>query len=208
MNAATRTSGSAPGSMKPEWLSTQTVRRVTGTREAKFSAGPLRRASRAIATARGRRSRVGMRSGAPIVVKVPPGIPATASSPATRSGWRCATSNPTSTPYDQPAIRARSTPRASMRATRSSAWSRIRTRAGSAGRAEPKVPRWYQVSIEWSLSAWLSDGHICGTVPRPGLTISGGPAPSLHQPRNRVPSALTNSKVLGTACSLSPTVES
>ena len=128
---ARRTSvGRAVGNMKPLNRSTVVltgpigIRRATGVRT-----GAASLIARAVLTVIGRRSGRGMNRGAPMEAKVPPGTPATAKSPETRSGWRSASSKAVLTPIDQPATTQRSRSKASMTARASSTKASMPTRA-------------------------------------------------------------------------------
>ena len=114
------------------------IRRATGVRT-----GAASFIARAVVTVIGRRSGRGMNRGAPMEAKVPPGTPATAKSPETRSGWRSASSKAVLTPMDQPATTTRSRSKASMTARASSTKASIPTRAASSGRALRPTPRWF-----------------------------------------------------------------
>ena len=82
-------SGVARGSRKPEWVRTQAVRSLRGMRgDSHVNQPAVPRMALATPVERGLRSRRGSRSGPPMVEKVPPGTPATARIPATRSGCR------------------------------------------------------------------------------------------------------------------------
>jgi len=87
--ARAASSGSGTGSMKPLWLSTAVVRRPTGSRRVTRVAGlPRIPMTRARLTVIAERTNRGTPRGASMEAKVPPGTPATANSPVTRSGCR------------------------------------------------------------------------------------------------------------------------
>ena len=132
-------------------------------------------------------------NGASIVANVSPGTPATANSPDTRSGCRKASSNIVLTPIDQPMTGARSTPKWSITERVSSTNASMPQWAGSAGRSEPPVPRWFHEMTRTPQSGRSSAGQVHGPVPRPLQSTTVGPsmAPSgslVHAVR-RVPSS-------------------
>ena len=87
--------------MSPVCVTSQAARGPIGTFGAsQVSAGPRACTPRAAAVAIGWRSRRGTRQGAPMVANVPPGTPATASRPATRSGCRSASAKAVLTPIE------------------------------------------------------------------------------------------------------------
>jgi hypothetical protein len=109
--------------------------------------------------ATGRRTGRGSNRGAPIEENVPPGTPATAKIPLTRSGCNEASSNAVLTPNDQPATTQRSMPASSSTATASSTNAATSIRSGSAGRSEPPVPRWFHEATRTPQSRSSSAGH-------------------------------------------------
>ena len=121
---------------------TLAVSRLSGTaRASRFQNDPVLRITCAAATPVSWRMARGSRMMPNIARNIPPGTPATAIRPATRSGYRRANSKPTLTPMDQHGMTARSISSWSSSASRSPTWSSMRTREGSAGRSPPPVPR-------------------------------------------------------------------
>ena len=121
-------------------------------------------------------TRRGSLNGASIVAKVSPGTPATANSPGTRSGWRKASSNIVLTPIDQPIAPARSMPKWSITERASSTNASMPQWAGSAGRSEPPVPRWFQEMTRTPQSGRSSAGQAHGVVPSPLHSTTVGPS--------------------------------
>ena len=187
-------SGSGTGSMKPLWVSTAMVRGPTGSRVVTGEmARPASLSTRAMLTVTSCAIRRGSLNGASMVAKVSPGTPATANSPDTRSGCRKASSNIVLTPMDQPMTGARSTPKWSITDSVSSTNASMPQWAGSVGRSEPPVPRWFQEMIRTPQSGRSSAGQVHGPVPSPLQRTTVGPsmAPfgSLVQAVRRVPSS-------------------
>ena len=156
-------------------------------------AQPVRASVVATPMLSGRRAQRGICSGAPIDAKVPPGTPATANRPATRSGCSTASSNAVFTPIDQPRTGQRSTSASSSTASASSTNAVTSTRFRSAGRSEPPTPRWFHESTRTPQSERSSAGQAYGLVPRPLHSSTVGPSASLVHARSRVPSALVTS---------------
>ncbi len=154
---------------------------------------PMSRTKRDSPTVIGARSRRGTRSGASMLANVAPGTPASANSPDTRSGCRVASSNAVLTPTDHPATTAWSSPASSSTATASSTNASMPTRSGSAGRADPPTPRWFQETTRTPQSRRSSAGQAYGFVPRPLQSSTGVPGASLVHARSTVPSALVTS---------------
>ena len=143
LRVARRTSPyEAVGQTNPLNRNAVVVTRPIGTRRATgVTTGPTRRDRAGGAGAERRAQRPGeQQRRAHRASKVPPGTPATAKRPLTRSGCRRASSKAVFTPIDQPATTQRSTPRLSRTATASSTNASTPTRSGSAGRALRPTP--------------------------------------------------------------------
>lgn len=145
-----------------------------------------------VATSRGS---AGMGS---IASKVPPGIPASASTPATRSS-AAASSSAMLTPSDHPTTRYRSHPASSTTAKASATWSAISM--PPCGTSEGGMPRCHQVRASKPQSGSCKEGHAAGLEARPLQMRSGIPAASLRHAASTVPSGLrTGYWVTGTVC--------
>ena len=140
------------------------------------SARPVSLSTRAMLTVSSCATRRGSLSGASMVAKVSPGTPATANSPDTRSGCRKASSNIVLTPIDQPMSGARSMPKWSITESASSTNASMPQWAGSAGRSEPPVPRWFHEMIRTPQSGRSSAGQVHGPVPSPLQSTTVGPS--------------------------------
>ena len=115
-------------------------------------------------------------SGASIVANVSPGTPATANRPLTRSGCRKASSNIVLTPIDQPMTGARSMPKWSITDSASSTNASMPQCAGSSGRSEPPVPRWFHDTMRTPQSGRRKAGQVQGPVPSPLHSTTVGPS--------------------------------
>ena len=130
--------------MNPLCRSRVAARGPTGSRVVTgVSAQPVCASVLATPMLSGRRAQRGICSGAPIDANVPPGTPATANSPVTRSGCSTASSKAVLTPIDQPTTGQACTPASSSTASASSTKAVTSTRSLSAGRSDPPTPRWF-----------------------------------------------------------------
>ncbi len=102
------------------------------------------------------------------------------------------------TPIDQPISGACSTPKWSITDSASSTNASIPQCAGSAGRSEPPVPRWFQDTMRTPQSGRRNAGQVHGPVPRPLQSTTVGPSMvpsgSLVHAVRRVPSSDSTSR--------------